>query len=507
MRFAFRLNCHLLTALFVLTLSTFNPAPVTANPIPLPADNVWSLNLNSEPLPDFLVWEANGAINVLLGLDDRIILVRNGEVVQTSNPFNGEVTALLRADVMGEERPEFLVAVKEDSLNLIHILDGEDFSNLRTITVGWDWRYSDENPDSMYSESWEEVTEEMHWVGGEEGVLLIGKETYRENSMAFGGNMSKQGQILRYSVPNDTLLSVIRSGYDQYWSVVDGDFVVGSSSWWATWEPVHYGYISFIAQRFSSDMSVHRSKTMEISAFEFPAEANNAQTASCTIRMQDESPLLVASVDSRYIDLEPSTSLRIFDATNLDSLTSIDLNLRPIKSFVPIQNQEGDHHQPYLMCIEEDGTTRLLSILTLSLLAQEYISPLGGIGVKGGDFDGDGVTELIGLENNRLTCVRLRPLSTFDDSFILHPSTFSLSAFPNPFNSSTTISYSIPVSGWTRMDVVDMNGRLVTRLSDGWREAGSYREVFQGNGLASGQYVIKLNSDTESFSIPITIIK
>jgi len=70
----------------------------------------------------------------------------------------------------------------------------------------------------------------------------------------------------------------------------------------------------------------------------------------------------------------------------------------------------------------------------------------------------------------------------------------ALQAFPNPFNSSTTISYTLPNTGWTTLDVVDLNGRLVTRLADGWKEAGSYREVWNCGRLTTGLYFAKLES-------------
>jgi len=89
----------------------------------------------------------------------------------------------------------------------------------------------------------------------------------------------------------------------------------------------------------------------------------------------------------------------------------------------------------------------------------------------------------------------------------LQPSTLFLSAFPNPFNSSTTISYTLPAPGHYAIDVIDIQGRLVTKLSDGWREAGSYREVLNGGEIASGQYVMRLNSNRESQTTPITMIK
>jgi len=89
-----------------------------------------------------------------------------------------------------------------------------------------------------------------------------------------------------------------------------------------------------------------------------------------------------------------------------------------------------------------------------------------------------------------------------------HPLVICLqSPFPNPFNSSTTISYTLPRPGRYALDVVDITGRLVTRLSDGWREAGSYREVWDGGGIGSGTYLLRLRAGNNEFTNTIELIK
>jgi len=99
-----------------------------------------------------------------------------------------------------------------------------------------------------------------------------------------------------------------------------------------------------------------------------------------------------------------------------------------------------------------------------------------------------------------------RPLSVSQES-PLTPYALSLSAFPNPFNSSTTISYTLPRSGWTTMDVMDLNGRVVTRLSDGWKEAGSYREVWDGRGTAGGLFYLRCEVGGQTQVRPLICLK
>lgn len=106
-----------------------------------------------------------------------------------------------------------------------------------------------------------------------------------------------------------------------------------------------------------------------------------------------------------------------------------------------------------------------------------------------------------------LARVGSRQVSVTGNPDVLYPQLLSLSAFPNPFNSSTTINYTLPAPGRYAIDVVDIQGLLVTRLSDGWKEAGSYSTNWDGAGLASGQYRAVLTSSEISATQQITLIK
>jgi hypothetical protein len=65
--------------------------------------------------------------------------------------------------------------------------------------------------------------------------------------------------------------------------------------------------------------------------------------------------------------------------------------------------------------------------------------------------------------------------------------------FPNPFNPSTTIPFTIPESGAVRLDIFDTTGRLIQTLVNGTLQPGFYDITFRGEGLASGVYLYRLS--------------
>ncbi len=68
--------------------------------------------------------------------------------------------------------------------------------------------------------------------------------------------------------------------------------------------------------------------------------------------------------------------------------------------------------------------------------------------------------------------------------------------FPNPFNPSTSISYSIPEGGLVTLSVFDLNGREVAQLVSGEQNAGSYSVEFSGDKLPSGIYYYRLTANS-----------
>ena len=76
------------------------------------------------------------------------------------------------------------------------------------------------------------------------------------------------------------------------------------------------------------------------------------------------------------------------------------------------------------------------------------------------------------------------------ENFVLYP------AYPNPFNPTTKVSYSLPVQSRITLKIYDMLGNEVTTLVDGTEPEGSYEFVLNASGWTSGVYFYKLQAVT-----------
>jgi len=79
--------------------------------------------------------------------------------------------------------------------------------------------------------------------------------------------------------------------------------------------------------------------------------------------------------------------------------------------------------------------------------------------------------------------------------------------FPNPFNSSTTIRYGLPVETRVRLEIVDVLGRRLDVLVDESRPAGFYTVTWDANRAASGIYLYRLQADGAIRTGKMTIIR
>ena len=97
--------------------------------------------------------------------------------------------------------------------------------------------------------------------------------------------------------------------------------------------------------------------------------------------------------------------------------------------------------------------------------------------------------------------------SVTSPSFIPHPSSFALSAFPNPFNLQTEISFSVPSAGRVLVRVFNLLGQQVSVLQNGMMSAGEHRVLFDGGQFPAGIYFLRMEAATHQRTLKLVLLK
>lgn len=106
----------------------------------------------------------------------------------------------------------------------------------------------------------------------------------------------------------------------------------------------------------------------------------------------------------------------------------------------------------------------------------------------------------------------LTELGSVDAAPVVMAKKLSLAAYPNPFNPATTICYSLPASGEVSVEIYNVKGRKVRTLVSGYRDAGSYSVVWNGEDdgekpVASGLYLYRIQSGKNARSEKCLLLK
>ncbi|MCF7811170.1 S8 family peptidase [bacterium] len=87
------------------------------------------------------------------------------------------------------------------------------------------------------------------------------------------------------------------------------------------------------------------------------------------------------------------------------------------------------------------------------------------------------------------------------DVFILNP------AYPNPFNSTTTISYSLPQPSNVRLSIYSLSGREIVTLINGKKAAGYYNVVWEASANPAGMYLLRMEAGSFYRTRKIVLVK
>ena len=129
---------------------------------------------------------------------------------------------------------------------------------------------------------------------------------------------------------------------------------------------------------------------------------------------------------------------------------------------------------------------------------------------------GQGIQNNSSSENYNISsgfwCSVVKQYLGLNDNGIL-PYEFSVSsAYPNPFNPTVTIDFTMPNNGRTVFKIYDILGRLVFEHKQNIQNAGHYQFKWNGvnrmgENVSSGIYLITVENENKFFNQKITLLK
>ncbi|NQU04688.1 MAG: T9SS type A sorting domain-containing protein, partial [Calditrichaeota bacterium] len=132
--------------------------------------------------------------------------------------------------------------------------------------------------------------------------------------------------------------------------------------------------------------------------------------------------------------------------------------------------------------------------------------------VYAADVDGDGDVDVLGAAYDADDVIwwesDLAPERIGETPHSDVPGEFTLlNAYPNPFNSTTRISYALPYSSYVSMQVYNISGQQITTIYEGYRQAGMHSATLSASHLPSGIYFVRLNASNQVFTQKVMLIR
>ncbi|MFV1884104.1 MAG: lamin tail domain-containing protein [Balneola sp.] len=87
------------------------------------------------------------------------------------------------------------------------------------------------------------------------------------------------------------------------------------------------------------------------------------------------------------------------------------------------------------------------------------------------------------------------------------PEVITLANYPNPFNPTTNVQYTLPEAQRVYIAVYNMIGQEVAVLVDGFAEAGTHAVSFDASDLSSGMYIYQIRTSSLVITQKMTLIK
>ncbi|MDD3733207.1 MAG: T9SS type A sorting domain-containing protein [candidate division Zixibacteria bacterium] len=131
-------------------------------------------------------------------------------------------------------------------------------------------------------------------------------------------------------------------------------------------------------------------------------------------------------------------------------------------------------------------------------------------------FTGEGILDSVESSNyhGEMLITTFEVITGIEDDISGNlPSHFELwQNYPNPFNGGTNITFSLKVNAYITLDVLDVTGRLVSNLFEGYLNVGEYSFYWANNAVSgdiqpSGVYLYRLRGGDMTLTRKMLLLK
>ena len=198
---------------------------------------------------------------------------------------------------------------------------------------------------------------------------------------------------------------------------------------------------------------------------------------------------LILGTSGFYKENKSVTFEPIVYRVNLINAATNEIDRELFNDTINVEDENiTEYYRGYVMGEIEGDLSCYVQIHVEGLEGKDAIYTLSGV------YDGDEPTEGDNLAAGRIF-VDFGNSGGTSSIVNIKPSTYNLAQnFPNPFNPTTTIRYSLPNDGLVQIKIYDLSGKEVINLVNENKVAGNYEVKFNGANLSSGIYFYRINA-------------
>jgi len=495
---------------FLIITSFFILRTVVAQ---FPMEESWRVDFRIE-CNNFTLFQDENSTNYLVALENSVAIIDEGEIIWTSEVVGTTVYPAMIDFDLGNGN-EVMVSSYTDTLGYITVFSGDDYEDRREIVVGdkgelregeeyyrWDTRkvryiadLNADNPDSLQE------------------IVFNRLQTYDYYDGLSAGR-GYNNQLFIYSLTDEEIVMQERLRFLRRFQTIDYDedgeleLIGGGSNFSIDYDRAGDSYSSYCTILIiSSNLeTVGSIVLMESGGDYYPGvEApipNFNGMAIGEVREGEQGVFANYSVsDTLYI------AKAAFDSP--EEISYGVINSEETYNAVHLYDQNvNDERVQIIICISTRGQIVLINAVTLEVI--EFIDgfPNGHIMSYLGNFDEDANYELAYLTDDALYYYDIGELIVPDRKKIMMPINFSiLSSYPNPFNSTTIVTYGLPMGGIVSLQVYNPLGEHVSTLYEGFQPAGVYSTSLVANNLPTGLYFVRMEASEQVFTQKVMLIR